>query len=69
MELFVTKHALDQSRERGISVNEIREAIVKGAKFVQDELEKKIVADYRHLRVVFKRSGNKYYVVTVMIRR
>lgn len=69
MELFITKHALDQARERGISVNEIKETIQKGAKFVQNEKEKKIVSDYRHIRIVFKKLENKYYVITVMIRK
>ena len=69
MELFITKHALDQARERGISVNEIGEAVQKGAKFIQDEREKKIVSDYRHIRIVFKKLENKYYVITVMIRK
>jgi hypothetical protein len=69
MELFITKHALDQARERGISINEIKETIEKGAKFIQDEKEKKIVSDYRHIRIVFKKSGNRYYVITVMIRK
>lgn len=69
MELFITKHALDQARERGISVNEIKETIKKGAKFIQDKKEKKIVSNYRHIRIVFKKSGNKYYVITVMIRK
>lgn len=69
MELFITKHALDQARERGISVNEIKETIQKGAKFIQNEEEQKIVSDYRHIRIVFKKIKDKYYVVTVMIRR
>ncbi|MEX2017031.1 MAG: DUF4258 domain-containing protein [Candidatus Pacearchaeota archaeon] len=69
MELLISKHALDQARERGISINEIKEAIQKGAKFIQDENEKKIVSDYRHMRIVFKKLQNKYYVITVMIRK
>ena len=69
MELFITKHALNQARERGISINEIKEAIQKGAKFIQDEKEKKIVSDYRHMRIVFKKLENKYCVITVMIRK
>ena len=69
MELWITKHALDQARERGISINEINEAVQKGAKFIQDEKERKIVSDYRHMRIVFKKIENKYYVITVMIRK
>ena len=69
MELFITKHALEQARERGISINEIKQTISKGAKFIQNEREKKIVSDYRHIRIVFKKVGDKYYVITVMIRK
>lgn len=60
------KHALEQSRERGIGINEIKETITRGAKFVQDG---KIVADYRHIRVVFKKVNNKFFIITVMIRK
>lgn len=69
MELFITKHALDQARERGISVNEIKEAIQKGAKSIQSETQKKIASDYRHVRIIFKKIENRYYVITVMIRK
>ncbi|MBI3623340.1 DUF4258 domain-containing protein [Candidatus Pacearchaeota archaeon] len=66
MELLFSEHALDQARERGISINEIKEAIQKGAKFLQDE---KIVSDYRHIRIVFRKINDKYFVITVMIRK
>ena len=66
MNLFMSKHALEQSRERGIGINEIKETIQKGAKFLQ---EKKIVSDYRHIRVVFKKERGNFFVLTVMIRR
>jgi len=62
----MSKHALEQSRERGISVNEIKETIQKGTKFVQDG---KIVSNYRHMRIVFKKMNNKFFVITVMIRK
>lgn len=62
----MSKHALEQARERGISVNEIKDTIQKGAKFVQDE---KIVSDYRHIRIIFKKMNNKFFVITVMIRK
>lgn len=66
MDLLISRHALGQSRERGISINEIKETISKGAKFAQDG---KIVSDYRHIRVIFKKANNKFFVITVLIRK
>ena len=58
-------HALEQARERGISINEIKETIRCGAKFLQQE---KIVAMYRHIKIVFKKIKDKFFIITVMIR-
>ncbi len=66
MELLISEHALDMVRERGISINEIKETIQKGAKFMQDG---KIVSDYRHIRVVFKKINERFFVISVMIRK
>ena len=66
MEILFRKHALEQARERGVSINEIKEAIKKGAKFVQED---KIVSAYRHIKVVFKKLKDKIFVITVMIRK
>ena len=57
---------MEQARERGISVNEIRNAIQRGAKHLQDG---KIVADFMHIRVVYKKVKDQNQVITVMIRR
>jgi hypothetical protein len=65
MEIFLSKYALEQSRERGVSVSEIKTAIEKGAKFPQNG---KVVSNYGHIRVVFKKIKNKFFVITVMIR-
>ena len=62
----MSKHALEQARERGVSINEIKEAIQKGAKFLQED---KIVSIYMHIKVVFKRLNDKFFVITLMIRR
>ena len=62
----MSKHALEQSRERGIGINEIKETIQKGAKFVQDG---KIISNYRYIRLVFKKINDKFFVITVMIRK
>lgn len=65
MEIVMSKHALEQARERGVSINEIKETIRCGAKFLQNE---KIVAMYRHIKVAFKKQKNKFFIITVMIR-
>jgi len=67
MELVLSYHALEQARERGVSINEIKEVIQKGAKFIQDN--NKIVADYRHIRVIFKKINKLFFVITIMIRK
>ena len=59
-------HALEQSRERGISINEIKETIKKGAKSKRDD---KIISIYRHIKLVFKKIEDKFFVITVMIRK
>jgi len=66
MKIELSKHALEQARERGISISEIKKAIQKGAKHLQDK--KKIVADYAHIRVVYKRIKETNYIITVMMR-
>jgi len=49
--------------ERGISVNEVEEAIKKGAK----ELQKpnKILHHYSYFTVVTKKINNEYFIITV----
>ena len=66
MRILLSRHALEKSRERGASINEIKEAIQKGAKFLQDG---KIVSIYRHIKVIFKKLNEIFYVITVMIRK
>ena len=66
MEIWLTKHAKQQARERGISIEEIKKVIQRGAKHIQEE--NKIVSDYAHLRVVYKKVQEKHFIITVMIR-
>ena len=65
MEIVMGKHALEQARERGVSINEIKETIRCGAKFLQGE---KIIAMYRHVKVAFKKVKDKFFIITVRIR-
>jgi hypothetical protein len=65
MKLVMSRHALEQARERGISINEIRACIQRGAKSMQG---KKIIAMYRHIKVVYKKIEDCNFVITAMIR-
>lgn len=56
-----TKHAKDQMIERGISKQEVLEAITKGAKKRQ---EHKIITRYRKIGVVFIQKPCHYFVIT-----
>ena len=62
----MSKRALEQSRERGISINEIKETIQKGAKQLQNG---KIISVYRHIKIVFRKINDGFFVITVMIRK
>ncbi len=66
MKLFMSKHALGQARERGISINEIKETIQRGAKSVQKD---KIISNYRHIRIVFRKINDAFFIITVMVRK
>jgi len=65
MEIIMSKHALEQARERGVSINEVKETIRCGAKFLQED---KIVVMYRHIKIVFKKQEDKFFIITIMIR-
>ena len=66
MELRMGIHALEQARVRGISINEIKKTIQQGAKHLQES--NKIVSDFMHMRVVYKKIAGQIFVITVMIR-
>ena len=50
---------------RGISMEEVKDAILKGSKRIQDG---KIVAAYRYFEVVYKKVDELFVVVTVTQR-
>lgn len=67
MEIIMSRHALEQARERGVSINEIKRVIQQGAKCIQ--APNKIVSDFMHIRVVYKKVKDKWFIITVMIRQ
>ena len=60
-----SRHARLRMVERGISANEVSNAINKGSKNRQNG---KILAVHKHLEVVFKKQDDICYVITVMLR-
>lgn len=66
IKIVLSEHAIEQARERGVSIQEIQETIRKGAKFFQNG---KIVASFRHIKVVFKKLKDEYFIITVMITK
>ncbi|PIU12926.1 MAG: hypothetical protein COT21_02725 [Hadesarchaea archaeon CG08_land_8_20_14_0_20_51_8] len=65
MKIIMTKHARERMISRGISLEEVKNAILKGSKRVQDG---KIVATYRYFEVVYKKVNEIFVVVTVSPR-
>lgn len=63
---MLSRHAKEQARERGISINEITKAIQQGAKHIQGP--HKIVSDFMHIRIVYKRIEETHYIIMVVIR-
>ena len=60
-----SKHAREKMIERGISVNEVEEALRSGAKEMQEE---KVLHHYRYFTIVTKLLNNEQYVITVKPR-
>ena len=60
-----SRHARLRMVERGISTKEVSEAINKGSKRRQNG---KIIVAHKNLEVVFKKQGDVFYVITVMLR-
>ena len=65
MEIILTKHARERMIVRGISLEEIKNAILKGSKRIQDG---KIIATYRYFEVVYRRADDMFVVITVTPR-
>lgn len=65
MGLILTLHAKEQMVERGVSRQQVIDAIKKGSKVVQTD---GFLASYSYIKVAYKIRGDKYIVKTVMIR-
>ncbi|MBI2140620.1 DUF4258 domain-containing protein [Candidatus Woesearchaeota archaeon] len=66
IDILYSKHAREQMVERGISEREVEEGISRGSKGFQDP--GKILSDFRFFTVVYRKIGEKYFVITVKPR-
>ncbi|HLD88925.1 MAG TPA: DUF4258 domain-containing protein [Candidatus Nanoarchaeia archaeon] len=66
MYIQYSKHARSQMIARGISENEVNEAIKSGSKHIQHP--DKIVSDYKYFSLVYKKIGENIFVITVKLR-
>lgn len=64
MRLILTLHAKEQMVERGVSKQQVIDAIKKGSKVVQSD---GFLASYTYVKVAYKIRGDNYIVKTVMI--
>jgi len=58
-----SKHAREQMIARGVSTQEVEEAIKRGSKSLQNP--DKILSFYRYFCVVYKKIGEDIYIITV----
>jgi hypothetical protein len=65
MRVIFTKHARERMVARGVSLEEVKKAILKGSKRIQNG---KVVAAYRYFEVVYKKVDEIFVVVTVSPR-
>ncbi len=65
IELKISKHAADKMLWLGITREQVKEAIIKGAKFKQTE---GYLSKYRYLNVAYKKIGlNIYKIKTIYV--
>lgn len=65
LKIKYSKHARLRMVERGISNEEVKNAITKGAKRLRDD---KIVSSYSYFEVVYRKIGDTVFVITVQPR-
>ncbi len=66
MPILYSKHARERMVLRGISESEIEDAVKRGSK----ELQKPdiILSNYTYFCVVYRKTGDKIYIITIKPR-
>ncbi len=68
MEVLFTKHAVEQMLERGVSKEDMKDILLKGAKFGHDK-EGNMHARMLGIEVVYRKQEQTYRVITVFRSR
>lgn len=58
------RHAQERKTQKGINDNEVKRAIQRGAKKIQNS--NKVLASYADLKIVYVKKNNIYYIITIM---
>ena len=66
MALFYSKHARERMITRGISTKEIEKAIKQGLK--EHQPPNKIISHYRYFSVVYKKTKENTFIITIKPR-
>lgn len=66
LNIMYSKHARERMILRGISENDVKEALKSGSKSIQNP--NKILSGYKYFCVVYKKIGEKFYIITVKPR-
>ena len=66
IQLLLTKHANDRRMIEGVTIEQIKECIKRGAKYKQTDGLK---ACFGYVNVAYKIKGNKYIIKTVFVNK
>ena len=64
MEIILTKHVKKRMAEKGVTLEQIKTVIKRGAKVRQTD---GFGATYTYIKVAFKIRGNRYIIKTIKI--
>ena len=59
-----SKHAQERKTQKGISDNEVKRAIQRGAKKIQEN--NTILASFSDLKIVYIKKNEVYYIITII---
>jgi hypothetical protein len=62
LDILLTRHASERRQGRGISIEEIKQVIIKGRKRIHADV---VISCYHHICVVWRKSGETFVIITV----
>ena len=64
IKISYSRHAQERKTQKGIHDNEVKRAIQRGAKRIQEN--KSIIASFSDLRIVYVKKNGVYYIITII---